>query len=147
MFPRTTSTLAILSLSLWGCSASPPRIAPRPSELPSPIEVVSYGRYRLLELGANDAQSDLMNQVVDITFPTRQSDMSVLDALHVVLNGSGYSLCDDVGESHAFASLALPAVHRTLGPIRLRQALTTLIGRGWLLVVNEQARQVCVSGQ
>jgi type IV pili sensor histidine kinase/response regulator len=109
--------------------------------------VVSYGRYTLIELGATDAQSDLMDQVVDITFPTRPSEMTVLDALHVVLEGSGYSLCHDIDESHIFSRLTLPNVHRTLGPLRLREALTTLIGRGWLLIINENAREICVSAQ
>lgn len=147
MLMRTTSMLAIVATLLMGCVASPTRtISPMPTR-PSSIEVVSYGRYRLIELGATDAQSDLMNQVVDITFPTRSSTLTVLDALHVVLEGSGYRLCQDVGESHEFSRLPLPNVHRTLGPIRLREALTTLIGGGWHLIVNEQTREVCASAQ
>jgi type IV pili sensor histidine kinase/response regulator len=104
------------------------------------------GRYTLIELGPDDAQRALMQQLVQTSIPVSM-DATVGDGLRFLLSRTGYRICDeghDVWALDLFA-LPLPAAHYRLGPMTLRQALLTLIGPAWTLQVNEARRQVCVT--
>lgn len=108
--------------------------------------VTRSGRYTLIELGPDDTQRALMQQLVQTSIPASM-DATVGDGLHFILSRTGYRICDkshDAGALNLFA-LPLPAAHYRLGPMTLRQALLTLIGPAWTLQVNEARRQVCVS--
>jgi type IV pili sensor histidine kinase/response regulator len=66
---------------------------------------------------------------------------TVGEALHHVLRQSGYRLCES--PDAALSALPLPAAHRRLGPMTLRDALLTLAGPAWNLSVDDFSRQVC----
>jgi type IV pili sensor histidine kinase/response regulator len=110
------------------------------SPLPGSVPVVRQGRYTLVELAPEAAQRDLLRQLVEISIPPAL-EASLGDALRHVLRHSGYRLCEPPDE--ALAALPLPAAHRRLGPMTLRQALETLAGPAWALSVDEVSRELC----
>jgi conjugative transfer region protein (TIGR03748 family) len=134
--------LAVTAMTT-GCALGPtpavPTSAPDTSEA---VSAVRHGRYTLVEVGPNDAQRDLLRQIIDIRLPTA-APVTVGDALHIVLLQSGYRLCEEMDETHALYGLPVPAVHHQLGPVTLRDALEVLAGRGWQLEVDDHTRQVC----
>lgn len=106
-------------------------------------EVVRYDRYTLAGTRPVDAQRDPLSQMIDITMPA-QIVRSVGDGFRYLLLASGYSLCPV--SSPVFSELlsrSLPAVQRTLGPIRLSEALQVLAGPAWRLRVDEVNREIC----
>lgn len=104
--------------------------------------VVRQGRYTLVELTPETAQSDLMQQVVDITFPTVVIH-SVTDALRYLLLRSGYRLSEDCEAARTFDALPLPAAHAHLGPLTLRDALQVIVGPEWQLQSDGASRTAC----
>lgn len=135
--PRPPESIATLS-------AVP--VPPRPNAVPavppvSEIPVVRYGRYTLVELTPEPDQRDLMQQVVDVTLPPTLK-ATVGAAMRHVLLDTGYQLCDRPDVSSLY-HLPLPAAHRHLGPLVLRDALQILAGPAWDLVVDDFARHVC----
>jgi conjugative transfer region protein (TIGR03748 family) len=131
-----------------GCTATSPRISepPRPvladSTPVDPALVVRHGRYTLVELTPESAQHDLMQQLVDLTFPATLT-RSVGDALRYLLLRSGYRLSDDCDASQDFDAWPLPAPHVHLGPLTLRHALEVLVGPGWQLQRDDALRHIC----
>lgn len=109
---------------------------------PPVVPVIRYGRYTLVELTPEDAQRDLMAQVIDVSIPLSigTNQVSVGDAMRYVLERSGYRLCNTAS---IFDALPLPVAHSHLGPLTLRNALTTLAGPTWTLHVNQSIREVC----
>ena len=114
-------------------------IPPVPSDW---LPVARYGRYTLVELTPQEAQHNLLLQVVDVSM-TATLHATVGDGLRYVLQRSGYSLCDDNPEVAELYELPLPAAHLQLGPMFLHDALLTLAGPAWELQVDDLARQVC----
>lgn len=106
-------------------------------------EVVRYDRYTLVSTRPADAQLDPLNQVVDITMPA-QLVRTVGEGFRYLLLESGYSLCS--ATTAAFSELLsrpLPAVQRTIGPLKLSEALQVVAGPAWRLKVDEVNREVC----
>lgn len=109
----------------------------------NPVPVIRYGRYTLVELVPEIPQRDLMRQVIDVSIPS-DANASVGDAMRYILLHSGYRLCDaTVGPQVLFTS-PLPAAHRHLGPLLLRDALLILAGPAWDLSVDDYNREVCL---
>lgn len=156
------ASLSLLSALTTGCTA----IAKSRSSLPWPslvnahlepaetvnteassasIPAVRYNRYTLVELVAEPAQRDLMQQIVEITVPPTLGT-TVGDALHYVLLRSGYRLCASA-EATTLYTLPLPAAHLHLGPPTLRDALLTLAGPAWDISIDDAFRQVCFEPQ
>jgi len=140
---------AVIGLAA-GCAGSPsvsrsyPTTAaapPKPGAV-DPVPVVRYGRYTLVEVRPETAQQDLLQQIVDISLP-RTDGTTIGDALHIVLQRTGYRLCEADTTSRVLYALPLPAVHLALGPLTLRDALITLAGPAWTLAVDPVARTVC----
>ena len=115
--------------------------APEP-EAPEFIPVVRYGRYTLVELAPTAAQRDLLLQTIDVSMP-EDARATVGDGLRHVLKRSGYQLCETPSAVTELYALPLPAAHRHLGPMTLRDALLTLAGPAWELHADERARQIC----
>lgn len=106
-------------------------------------EVVRYDRYTLASTRPADAQRDPLNQIIDIRMP-QQVVKTVGEGLRYLLLESGYSLCN--GDSAVFSELfskPLPAVQRSVGPVRLAEALQVLAGQAWRLHVDDVNREVC----
>ncbi|WP_423785701.1 PilL N-terminal domain-containing protein [Halopseudomonas pelagia] len=106
------------------------------------MPVMRYGRYTLVELAPTAAQRDLLLQIVGVTLPDDTS-ASVGDGLRQVLKRSGYRLCQTTPTNTELFALPLPAVHRRLGPMTLRDALLTLAGPAWDLQAYETTRVIC----
>ncbi|WP_022964687.1 PFGI-1 class ICE element type IV pilus protein PilL2 [Halopseudomonas pelagia] len=148
--------LAVSSLLITAVLASGCAITAVPTETSHPEDAVSvpwpaeselipiarYGRYTLVELAPTAAQRDLLLQIVDITLPDDTS-ASVGDGLRQVLKGSGYRLCQTTPTNTELFALPLPAAHRRLGPMTLRDALLTLAGTAWELQAYETTRVIC----
>lgn len=109
----------------------------------NPVPVVRYGRYTLVELVPEVPQRDLMRQVIDVSIPSDAS-ASVGDAMRYVLLHSGYRLCDATVGTQVLFTSPLPAAHRRLGPLLLRDALLILAGPAWDLSVDDSNREVCL---
>ncbi len=94
---------------------------------------VQVGRYSSLPAMPTVAQADLLAAIVTVTFPARIH--TVGEAVNYLLQRSGYRMADAVSpETMQLLELPLPAVHRSLGPITLTQALQTLAGPAFLLI-------------
>ncbi|HEY3591485.1 MAG TPA: TcpQ domain-containing protein [Buttiauxella sp.] len=143
-------TLSLLTAGCTNNSTSSDRLPhisanPRVSDIyqsQSP-EVVRYDKYTLVSTRPADAQRDPLNQMVDISMPA-QLVRSVGDGFRYLLLESGYSLCP--ASSSVFTELLsrpLPAVQRTIGPVRLSEALQVLAGPAWRLRVDDVNREVC----
>ena len=106
-------------------------------------EAVQTGRYTEVDPIPLPEQIDLLSAVVFVEFDVSASIVG--DAVETVLEGSGYQLSDSPdhsGERELLLGFALPDVHRTLGPISIRDALKTLAGEGWMLVEDPMHRLV-----
>ncbi len=96
---------------------------------------IQVGRYSSLPAMPTAAQVDLLVTTVTVSFPARI--YTVGEAVKYLLQRSGYRL--PAGEVMApetadLLVLPLPAVHRSLGPITLIQALETLAGPAFHLI-------------
>lgn len=153
---RPGHNLAWLTLSLLtaGCTNNAPSSSDVLTRIPSHSrvsdiyqgrspEVVRYDKYTLVSTRPADAQRDPLNQMIDITMPA-QLVRSVGEGLRYLLLESGYSLC--APSSPVFSALLsrpLPAVQRSIGPVRLSEALQVLAGPAWRLRVDDVNREIC----
>jgi type IV pili sensor histidine kinase/response regulator len=113
------------------------------SPAPEVLPLTRQGRYTLVELAPEAAQRDLLRQLVEISSPPTLA-ATVGEALRHLLRHSGYRLCETPDAVlEVLDGLPLPAVHRRLGPMTLRDALLTLAGPAWKLSVDDFSRQVC----
>jgi len=104
---------------------------------------VQVGRYSTLRALPTAAQADLLSTTITVRFPERIQ--TVGEAARYLLQRSGYRLADDHVANSVTADLLglpLPAVHRNLGPIMLRQALETLVGPVFRLVQDPVHRLI-----
>lgn len=102
-------------------------------------ELVKTDRYTLATVEAQGDQKAPLTTVVAMSFGA--DIRTVGEAITELLNGSGYrwELHQD---DQSLNTLPLPSVVRTLGPIRLNEALTTIAGQAWTLKVDELRRIV-----
>ncbi len=105
-----------------------------------------YGRFTLVSTEPTPEQRDLLAQIIEVNIPSSLSP-SVQDALHYVLQRSGYSLCPATPSVQVLFTRPLPAAHYRLGPITLRNALQVLAGPAWPLTVDDVSRSVCFTPQ
>lgn len=104
---------------------------------------VQIGRYTSMKPIATQQQSDVLSVVVKINFNTHIT--TVGEALNHLLLRSGYQLASKEASDPympVLLSRPLPEVHRLLGPITLSNALSTLAGPAWDLVVDPVNRLV-----
>jgi type IV pili sensor histidine kinase/response regulator len=139
-----------LTLLLSACQTPAPVETPPPQaasalNTPESVPAVRYGRYTLVELVPTGIQRDLQQQIIEVSIPVLPGTptATVGDALRYVLRDSGYQLCQGSDAITLFDTLPLPAPHRKLGPLTLRDTLQTLTGPAWQLQVDDAARQVC----
>jgi len=105
-----------------------------------------YDRYTLVSTEPTTEQRDLLAQIIDVTIPSKLNP-SVQEALHYVLQRSGYALCPVTESLKVLFTRPLPAAHYRLGPISLRRALQVLAGPAWQLTTDEVSRSVCFEQQ
>ena len=96
-------------------------------------------RYTLQKKSARPEQIDLLSVLVETEFPSPVD--SVGSAIDYLLDRSGYRRIA-IEESAASMALPLPEVHRKIGPLSLRDAMTTLAGPALELRENAEERVV-----
>ena len=102
---------------------------------------MQVGRYSVWPIAATRAQAAPLSVIVAVRFPGPVQ--TVEQAIQHLLDGSGYRLAG-APDSPAAIMLAqpLPEVHRSLGPLRLDQALQTLAGPVFQLVQDPLHRRI-----
>jgi len=105
-------------------------------------DYIHTDRYTLAKVEARSDQKSPLTTVITLSFGT--DIKTVGQALQELLQGSGYRWANQNGEHNdqLLSELPLPAIVRTLGPIHLNDALDTVAGEAWGLVVNETNRTV-----
>ena len=106
-------------------------------------EDARVGRYSVVAAVPTKAQADLLATTLTIRFPERIQTLG--EAVQYLVQRSGYRLAnaESMGtETAALFALPLPAVHRSLGPMTLRDALETLAGPAFNLVQDPVHRLV-----
>ncbi len=104
---------------------------------------IQVGRYSLLAATPTEAQTDLLATIINIQFPERIQ--TVGEAVRYLLQRSGYRLASEQfsgPDTRALFALPLPTVHRSLGPMKLRDALETLAGPAFSLVQDPVHRLI-----
>lgn len=102
-------------------------------------DVVKTDRYTLTKVEADGDQKAPLTTVVTMSFGA--DVRTVGEAITELLNGSGYRWELHI-DDQSLNTLPLPSVVRSLGPIRLNEALTTIAGQAWVLKVDELHRVV-----
>lgn len=109
----------------------------------TPIPVVRYGRYTLVEVENIANRQDVFQQIIDVKIPVvAQKDPSVADGMRYLLINSGYQLCESE-DIKVFEQFQLPLTHQRMGPITLKDALLVLVGSGWQMQIDHFSRHVC----
>lgn len=121
------------------------QLSRRTAEGSHPAEL-RYGRYTLVSTEPSTEQRDLLAQIIDVSIPSNLNP-SVQEAMHYVLQRSGYSLCPAADPVRVLFTRSLPAAHYRLGPISLRSALQVLAGPAWQLTTDDVSRSVCFEQQ
>ena len=104
---------------------------------------LQVGRYSLFAATPTQAQAELLATTMTVRFPNRIQGVG--EAVRYLLQRSGYRLANSeaIGpDTAALFALPLPAVHRSLGPMTLRDALETLAGPAFHLVQDPVHRLV-----
>ncbi|MEH6348886.1 PFGI-1 class ICE element type IV pilus protein PilL2 [Pseudomonas sp. 3JA] len=122
-------------------SSNRPQLSRSRADESHPSEL-RYGRYTLVSTEPTTEQRDLLAQIIDVSIPSNLNP-SVQEAMHYVLQRSGYSLCPAAEPVKILFTRPLPAAHYRLGPIPLRSALQVLAGPAWHLTTDEVSRSVC----
>ena len=131
---RMRSTFAITV-----CMASP-YLAMSPQLQASEVQV---GRYSMFTATPTVAQKDILATALTVLFPERIQ--TVGEAIRYLLQRSGYRLAsaEAIGpDTVSLFALPLPAVHRSLGPMTLKEALEILVGPGFHLVQDPVHRLI-----
>jgi type IV pili sensor histidine kinase/response regulator len=104
---------------------------------------LQVGRYSLLAATPTEAQAELLASTMTVRFPGRIQVVG--EAVRYLLQRSGYRLAnvESIGpDTAALFVLPLPAVHRSLGSMTLRDALEALAGPAFRLVQDPVHRLV-----
>ena len=104
---------------------------------------VQVSRYSLLSATPTDAQVKLLATTIKVIFPERIQ--TVGEAIRYLLLRSGYRLASTElleADTKALFALPLPAVHQSLGPMKLSTALETLAGPTFILIQDPVHRLV-----
>ena len=103
-------------------------------------EYARTDRYTLVSM---EAQNDQSNPLTTITSVSLGRDINTVgDAINELLKGSGYRWQSPDSNDFLLHNLPLPTVVRSLGPLRLSDALQTLAGEAWLLRTDKLNRVV-----
>ena len=104
---------------------------------------VQVGRYATVRAVPTPEQRDLLVAQVSLSFP--KTVATVGEAVRHLLQSSGYRLSPQHAAEptrQSLLNLPLPEPHRTLGPMRLKTALETLVGPAFRLVEDPVHRLV-----
>lgn len=128
MRQRLPALLVALAFTSWGTAVA------------SDIQV---GRYLTATNAPTPEQAQPLQVTVQMDFPSDIRHVGA--ALAYLLQHSGYRLQDTKQADPAMRVLLtrpLPEVHREIGPLSLENALTTLAGPTWRLVIDPAIREI-----
>lgn len=104
-------------------------------------EYVQSSRYVEIDISPNMNQVDPLRVVVDFSFP--QSIETVGEALYLLISPSGYRFSlKDNDIAYLLFELPLPQVHRHIGPVRFKEAISILSGKGFIAEFDESLRRI-----
>jgi conjugative transfer region protein (TIGR03748 family) len=106
-------------------------------------EDVQIGRYTVAHAAVKSEVAFPLLQLVKIQFGAKTK--TVLDAVQDVLTDTGYRLTSEANRDPCSAAMLrapLPRIQRTMGPIRIVEALRALGGPGFELIVDPIHRLV-----
>lgn len=109
---------------------------------PDPSET-RIGRYSTVNPGPTPSQKSLLDTIIHTRFHQRIT--TVGQALDFLLMRSGYRLMKEDQKNVSLMILynyPLPEVHRDIGPIKLRDALQTLAGPAYRMVIDPLSRVI-----
>lgn len=93
---------------------------------------VQTGRYSVLAATPSHPQGKPLDVIIDVSIP--EACISIEQAMQFLLRRSGYALATNLSaDIIELLAKPLPAVHRTLGPMPLKDALTLLVTPGFVL--------------
>lgn len=142
----STIILLMATFILSGCSQSgknTPLIKPTCDNCSlASNEAIRNGQYTLIAISPTAAQNSPLSQIITYSIP-KQANSTVKEAIQYVLKDTGYSLCSPNDQANILLQHPLPAIHRSMGPIRLHQALAVLVGPAWEVRVDNTSRTVC----
>ena len=104
---------------------------------------IQTGRYSMYSAAPTQAQAELLEATVTVQLPAQIQTIG--EAVRYLLQRSGYRLASIEStepDTRALFALPLPAVHRYLGPMTLRDALETLAGPAFHLVQDPVHRLI-----
>lgn len=110
--------------------------------LAKPVKI-NIDRYLQAPLTALPEQKNLLQQQVNIIFP--KSVINIKQAINFTLQFTGYRLVNNKHMTKALTyllNLPLPVINRHLGPITLKNALMTLAGPSYSLVIDPVHRLI-----
>jgi conjugative transfer region protein (TIGR03748 family) len=103
---------------------------------------VSTDRYSQSSIKPRADQLSPLDTLVSFAFGDEVKTVGT--AVREMLDGSGYVWSAPLGEvdDNRLNGLPLPVINRDIGPVRLRDGLSTLAGVAWQLHVDELSRKV-----
>jgi len=105
--------------------------------------LVQTGRYTAVYAIPTDAQREPLQAIVTIEFP--DDVQTVGQAVHTLLADTGYGLTDVLNwdvEVFPLLNHSIPRVQRELGPLTVLDAIKTLVGSAFEVVVDPVHREV-----
>jgi conjugative transfer region protein (TIGR03748 family) len=106
-------------------------------------DITQTGRYTTINNKPKISQTDLLSQTIQLRFT--RNILTVGDAMNLLLKFSGYSLVSESQMCPEFKitlNKPLPLVDRELGPVTLREGLTTLAGSPFYLISDPVNRTI-----
>jgi len=104
-------------------------------------EYIQSSRYVEVDISPQIQQLEPLQVVIDFSFP--QGIKTVGEAIYLLISPSGYKL--DISENdiaYVLFAMPLPEVHRHLGPIRFKDAVSVLSGKGFIPNFDETIRHI-----
>lgn len=138
---KTQAIISALCLSMSAASIAD--VKTYDSEEARQIEVMQTGRYSKVKNIPPADQLNPLKVVIQTRIP--QSVNTVGETVNFLLVRSGFTLADEgvlSEEAKTLLGLPLPQVHRNIGPMTLDNALHTLGGSAFELVVDPVHRKV-----
>lgn len=104
---------------------------------------ISISRYQTVPLSAKHEQIHLLQQAMQIQFPSNV--VTIEQAIRFSLQFSGFHLVKTKHLPRALLKLPLPEINRQVGPIRLQQLLQLLAGPAFTLKIDPAHRLISFS--
>ena len=98
------------------------------------------GRYTTIQTGATESEIDPLQSLTQIEFP--EHIQTVYEAIEYLLRSTGFTFSGTHKEEQILKALPLPTVHRQLGPVKIKEALSVLLGDSWALKIDGLQRKI-----